>query len=224
MDAKKTGIAAQALMSYLAGMLVRGELKPGDELPAIDEMSTKLDLSPSSVRDSLVLLSATGVVEAGKGYTRLPMKASDAMLKPLMIGLLLEQGTRQDLHELRTVIEISAIELGITKSDSDALQALADNLRKYEGRMNEGDKESLAELDRQYHQLILEMSANPLFIRIGIIISQLYALPLEKALAAWGPEQILSNHRILFEAIRDRDIERARGLVMRAFERSKEFY
>lgn len=225
MDARKLGTVCQASIGKLMGMLMRGELKPGGALPSEGELASQLDVTSGEVRDTLKVLAVLGVVEArkGQGYA-VAARSTDAMLNPLLIGLLLEQGSRDDLFELRVLMEVGALELAVLKATDDDLQALADNLRKYEGRMAEGDLESLSELDRLFHQQILHMSKNPLFTRLGSTVSQLFALPLSRALSAWGPEQILSNHRAVYDAIVRRDIDDARGLVTRSFERTKEFF
>lgn len=225
MEAKKLVTVAQATLGRLIGMLMRGELKPGGKLPPEDDLAAMLDVSSGTLKDVLKVLAVLGVVEVhrGQGYV-VATKSTEAMLNPLLIGLLLEHGSRQDLFELRVLMEVGALELAVLKATDDDLRALADNLRKYEGRMVEGDHESLAELDRLFHQQILDMSRNPLFIKLGSTISQLFTLPLSRALGAWGPEQILSNHRAVYEAVQSRDVEEARRLVTRAFERTKEFF
>lgn len=224
MEAKRNESVVGVILNQFTGMLIRGELKPGGEMPAEAEMASRLGVTRTALKDAYKVLNILGVLERRSDGIRISDKVSEMMLNPLILGLIIEQGSKQDLFELRVVMEVGALELAVSKATDDDIQALADNLRKYEGRMVEGDAESLAQLDALFHQQILEMSKNPVFIRLGKSVAQLYALPLAKALNAWGPEQILQNHRAVYEAIVARDRDRARQLMTNAFQRTKEFF
>jgi GntR family transcriptional repressor for pyruvate dehydrogenase complex len=212
----------RSVMDQIIAMVMRGVLKAGDKLPPLPDLAALFRVSEGELQNALVVLEVLGMVEAGTDGYALVRNATETPLNSLLFGLVLEKGSRQELYELRLIFDLGALELAIAKATSDDIQDLADHLRKYEARMIEGDLQSLARLDELFHLRILEMSQNPSFIKIGKTVMQLFALPLEKAVQSIGPEQILSNHRKLYNAIVAKDYSSARELMTRSFRKTME--
>lgn len=221
---KEMNQVARSVVDQIITMLMRGTLKAGDKLPPLSDLAALLRVSEGELQNVLIVLEVLGMVEAGAGGYTLVKSMAETSLNSLLFGLVLERGSQQELYELRLMLDLGALELAIAKATQEDLQDLADHLRKYEARMVEGDLESLPRLDALFHLRILEMSKNPSFIKVGGVVMRLFATTLEKAVLEIGPEQILHNHRALYEAIVARDTHLARELLTKAYAKSREYF
>ena len=220
----QSSTVVQQIIDKITQSLIKGELKPGDRLPPEPELAVQLGVSRTSLREAFKTLEGLGVLVARKrGGTFIATAGSQSMLDPLIFNLIIEKGSKEDLFELRVLLEVDAIELAIKKATPEDLEMLARELDKFEKMIPEGNLELLAEFDLQFHLNLLHMTKNSSFIRISQVIMQLFASPIEKTLKKIGPENALANHRALFQAICDRDLLRAKEHVLKAFESSKQF-
>jgi DNA-binding FadR family transcriptional regulator len=90
--------------------------------------------------------------------------------------------------------------------------------------MSTYDFEMLNSKDIEFHTLVLESSRNPTFIRIAKTVMQLFERPMAEAIKSAGPEIVLSNHRAQLDAIKARDLLRAKELVTNSFQLTKDFF
>ena len=164
-------------------------------------------------------LCGLGVLNARKrGGTFVATEGSQSMLNPLVFNLIIEKGSRDELFELRVLLEVDAIELVVKKATADDFKLLAAQLDEFEKNIPGGNLDLLADLDLQFHLSLLQISNNSPFIRISRLIMQLFESPIKEALKMIGPNQVLKNHRVLYEAILERDLLKAKEHVVRAFE------
>lgn len=214
----------QQIIDKITQSLIKGELKPGDRLPPEPELAVQLGVSRTSLREALKTLGGLGVLVAKKrGGTFVATSASQSMLDPLIFSLIIEKGSKDELFELRVMLEVDAVELVIRKATQADLDILAKELDEFERHIQDDDQELLAELDLKFHLSLLEFSKNTTFYRICKVVMHLFAYPIEKTLKQIGPKQVLANHRALYQAIVDRDLLRAKEHIVKAFESSKEY-
>lgn len=214
----------QQIIDKITHSLIKGELKPGDRLPPEPELAVQLGVSRTSLREALKTLCGIGVLNARKrGGTFIATEGSQSMLNPLVFNLIIEKGSKDELFELRVLLEVDAIELVIKKATADDLKLLAEELEEFEKSIPEGNLELLADLDLRFHLRLLQITNNSPFIRISQLIMQLFESPIKEALKMIGPNQVLKNHQALFQALVERDLLKAKEHVVRAFESSKQF-
>lgn len=214
----------QQIIDKITQSLIKGELKPGDRLPPEPELAIQLGVSRTSLREALKTLCGLGVLNARKrGGTFIATEGSQSMLNPLVFNLIIEKGSKDELFELRVLLEVDAVELAIKKATAEDFKLLAAELDEFEKNISDGNLELLADLDLRFHLRLLQISNNSPFIRISQLIMQLYESPIKEALKMIGPHQVLKNHRALYEAILERDLLKAKEHIVRAFEISKQF-
>ena len=64
----KTGAdSTEQVITFVRDMIARGELRPGDRLPAERDLSIKLGVSRPTIRAGLRALAAMGVVKSRHG-------------------------------------------------------------------------------------------------------------------------------------------------------------
>jgi GntR family transcriptional repressor for pyruvate dehydrogenase complex len=209
----------QKTIDRIAQSLIKGDLKPGDRLPPEPELAIQFGVSRASLREALKTLCCLGVLTARKrGGTFVAAAGSQLMLDPLIFNLIIENGSKDHLFELRVLLEVDAVELMIKKATEEDLLLLAQDLDRFAALLPDGDLKALTQLDYQFHLRLSQIAKNPYFNRINQVVTQLYADPIEKALKQMGPSQVLASHRELYQAIVDRDLLRAKAHIIKAFE------
>lgn len=195
--------------------LIRGELHAGDRLPSENELAQQMGVGRSAVREAMKVLSALGVVDIRQGDgTYIVDKPSSALLSPLVFSIILERGLDVELFELRNLIQVGYTELAAQKATEDDLariEAAAEVLEKYTSMPNL-DKDYATQLDLAFHYAILDATHNPLVIRIGRTVEELFFSTIRSALIG-NIDWALKSHRRIFEAVRQRNVSAIREAI-----------
>jgi DNA-binding FadR family transcriptional regulator len=120
----------------------------------------------------------------------------------------------QDLAQLRYAIEVGAIELAIRGATDEQIERLAQIEQELEQSV-QSDMHSARtiELDVKFHSLILEMTGSRLIAGMQQVLVHFFQTMPRSILSSASAERICWEHRELLDAIRDRDIERARAMI-----------
>lgn len=206
-------IAEQIRSSILAG-----EFAPGDKLPPERELAEMFGVSRPSVREALNLLAASGLVESYQGggtvVKSLVELAAGNPLAELIKG---EQARALDVIEVRKCMEAWTAFYA-------AQRALPEDLRKMEQivvemeRNLEGMKPS-QDLDANFHILIAQATHNVVWLHL---MQSIFDAMKEFQRGVWrvvyqteeDHRLLFRHHREVFEAIRERDPERARDAML----------
>lgn len=142
-------------------LLIReGHFPSGSRLPAERELAHQLGVSRPSLREALIALEIAGNVEIRMGSgiyvaveeTRLPAQGGSIGESPL------------EIMQARSLIEGSAVIMACSQITPDALERLRGNLDSM--RLQIEAERNPIELDRQFHLIIAEQSANSVVMRI----------------------------------------------------------
>jgi len=110
-------------------MIMRGELRPGDPLPAESELSGDQPVSRTVLRESVKVLAAKGLVEARpKIGTRVRARSDWNLLDPDVLAWRLEASPDgvflRNVVELRRIIEPEAARLAAERATDEEIAAL----------------------------------------------------------------------------------------------------
>lgn len=201
----------ETVSSSIANMIVdyitAKKLKPGDQLPTEQEFMTHLGVGRNSVREAVKMLSFLGVVEIRKGVgSYITDSISSSALNPLVLSLAFEQGLSMDLIELRILIDSGVGAIVIDKADEDGIDLLEQTNEQIGKSIKNRDQDTvpLKELDFAFHQAMFKIAENPLVEKIGMAVYKLFNFAMEKSMVA-DPEQAYQNHKLIIEAIKERD-------------------
>ncbi|WP_449537230.1 FadR/GntR family transcriptional regulator [Ferdinandcohnia sp. Marseille-Q9671] len=134
-------------------------LSAGDKIPSERELSDRLKVGRSSVREALRSLELLGLIETRRGEGTFLKDFGNHQLINL-IGTFIIQGdkTKDDLLETKTMIEKSCIELVCSRKDVNLFDELSPKLLEVEN-----PKEFLL-------QMIVEATGNRLVLRIWLVV------------------------------------------------------
>ena len=161
------------VLTRIKEALLRKTLRPGDYLPSETELTKTFGVSKSSVREAVKMLQAMGVVEVRRGQgTRVRQHPGPDTISPLVFRLIMEAGYPDDLVELRLMFEPAFAVMAMERATDEDRDRIRQALERLERSVRSGSP--TADDDIAFHLAILQATRNPLVIRIGETIFQLF--------------------------------------------------
>lgn len=201
--------AAESVRDKLLAFVQTGRLPIGSKLPSEHELARSFGVSRPVVREALGALRAAGVLESrtGSGTYVVAVRST----KPGF--LLLGRYTPDDLHEVRSQLEVPGAAAAARRRTPDQLRTLERIVAQHAGCT---DVVEWVEDDVQFHVTLAEATGNELQARLVAELSELQfeqnvvAAELGGGLAA--PED---EHREILDAVSRRDAGAARRAMSR---------
>jgi GntR family transcriptional repressor for pyruvate dehydrogenase complex len=189
--------------------LVQGELNPGQRLPSESELTEQLGVGRTALREAMKMLEALGVVRIQQGDgTYIADSPSPTLLNPLIFAILLEAETGIEFLELRLLVQAGYCQLAARKASTEDWEQIEEAAQAWEAcaRQPDRDVDRLTQLDLDFHFAILEATHNPLVIRIGRTIEELFLTWIHTTLSKIeGLEWGIEGHRNILQALREGD-------------------
>jgi len=206
---------SQTVIKQIETALIEGDLKPGDRLPSEVDMAQQLGVARASVREAFKALESLGVLEVRRGQgTFISSGLSSRVIDPLLFSLILDRGSADDMVELRQMFEIAYTELAIEHATEEDIEKMDDAIRLLEEASKNGVPS--AEMDLAFHRAVLESTKNPLVIKIGETILNLLSASIDRSIRL-NPHKGISDHKIIRQAIAERDPAKARKAIQDSF-------
>ena len=200
------------------------ELKPGDKLPTESYFTELFGVSRTPIREALSVLEASGLITStqGGGSVIQPISASSLMEETRFEFIQPEEVV--NLLETRVIVESGAAyyaSLRRTQADLENIHQALSNIRGSQSGDNIGHEE-----DIRFHKLIVKASHNPVLIQTMESISGLYDKAVKYSLSknvGWKEkrQQVLKEHKEIYEAIEQKDSTRARQAMIIHLENAK---
>ena len=181
------------IVRQLREMITADDLKSGDKLPSERELSERLNVGRSSVREALRALELLGLIETRRGEgTYIRDFRGHQLVQLLSTFILQDEKAKLDVFETKNLIEMDCLRLAIQRCRSENLQNLLEWLKS--DRLN----------DDEFFYRIIEMADNHLFLRMWLILKDYYySLNFEKM------ECKRENYILLHEALVEKDEQKA---------------
>lgn len=172
-----------------------GYYKPGDRLYEA-QLAKQFEVSRSPVREAVRTLVNEGLLSVGSN-------SEITVYEPSLRDV-------QDIYECRIALESTAVALTAKKASPEQLTEIDGVLRETQEAIEKGDKEKIVECNVRFHELIIDISGN---IRLKKIIEDLHSLTYYYRMLNTDEGRrgstILKGHQKIFEAIKERDSEKA---------------
>jgi GntR family transcriptional regulator, transcriptional repressor for pyruvate dehydrogenase complex len=208
--------AIETTIDKIKKMLVDGQLRPGDRLPVEKDLAASLGVSRNTLREAVRALSTLKVLQTRQGDGTYVTSLQPALLLDGMgfvADLHREDGELQFLH-VRRLLEPEATALAVGRLTDAGLAELRDLLDEAQElvRADPIDHDRLMANDRAFHSLITSHCGNPVLSALventsgNTVRARLWRGRLDPTADA----RTVVEHRMIYEAILDRDAERAR--------------
>ena len=200
------------VVTHIRGLIERGELRPGDRLPAERNLAARLGVSRPSVRAGLRALTAMGVVQPRHGSgTYIPNGPPVLQPEPLSFLAALHGFTGLEMYEARRILEVGAAGLAAERASDEQIAALAAHLASLFESI-ESPQVFLVH-DINFHRTMAAASGNPIVASLVEMVSALY-YDSRRQTAERASERDLRDaaeaHRRIYEAVLARDAGAAR--------------
>ncbi|MCM0756155.1 FadR family transcriptional regulator [Desulfovibrio aminophilus] len=183
--------------------LINDELKPGDYLPSESELTRNLGVGKSSVREAIKMLQAMGILEVRRGQgTRIREHPSEDALNSMVFQMILAKGITKDMLDLRKMFEPAYTVMAMARATEEDIREIRQALETFEKAVTENRQSSSDDL--AFHMAILRATHNPLVIRVGETMMELFDASIETSMRTL-PEVALKDHKAIFEAFIEKD-------------------
>jgi GntR family transcriptional repressor for pyruvate dehydrogenase complex len=201
-----------AAIENIKGMIVSGELRPGDKLPRESELAERLGLSRNSLREAVRALAALNVVEARQGDgTYVTSLAPDVLLEAIGFGIeLVRDSSLPELFEVRRVLEAAATAIAAIRITDGELASLRDCM----ARMDRAESvEELVRADEEFHHVVASATRNSVLIALlDNLSTRTVRARLWRAVMHTGAvEQTKQWHHVILGGLEAHDPELARS-------------
>lgn len=203
----------------IARLIVTGAWPEGQTLPREIELAAQFDVSRTSIRESLSILKAKGLIAAKqKAGTHVRERADwnmlDAELLEWTWALRPTAEFARQLLQIRRIVEPEACAICAVRGTDEDLARIERAYREMEAAGS--DARAYTEPDLRFHRAILTATANDFLVAFGATVQA--ALRMSFALSTrnpGAPRKSLPYHRAVLDAIWARNPEQARAAMHR---------
>jgi GntR family transcriptional regulator, transcriptional repressor for pyruvate dehydrogenase complex len=151
------------IVKQLRMLISKERLKPGDKLPSERELSERLNVGRSSVREALRALELLGLIETRRGEgTFIRDFKGNQLVQLLSTFILQDEKAISDVLETKYCIEMDCLKLVVRRCNDSSISSL---------------KESLINnivTDEQFFNEIAQLADNHLLMRIWLVLNDYF--------------------------------------------------
>jgi GntR family transcriptional regulator, transcriptional repressor for pyruvate dehydrogenase complex len=197
-------------------MIDRGKLHIGDRLPGQRELSEKLNIGRSTLREAIRYLEALGVLETRLGLGTYVVRTSHYSFETPLSSWLQENRDKViKIFEVREALESKSAELAAINASNEDIQAMEVVLAEMREAVDQHDLKKVSDLDYQFHNLIGISAKNDLLHQILYNVRDLLRDTREAILAMPGRSaRSLEEHTAVLKAIKSRSPEQAKEMMV----------
>ena len=217
MEGKSRGHSLTLQVSdYIKDYIVEHNLKEGDSIPSEGQIADSLGISRSPVREAVKALRSLGIVDVRHGEGLFVREWNfDPLLENLEFGIRTSPKKLAELYEIRKWLEMSVIEECVKRiTDEDVLE-LEILMLQWEKALKSGEDYIL--YDEKFHQIILGTMQNETLLKLFSAFWITFKHSKDSDLYSPDKERVLKEHRVIADAIKNRDAVQARLAMHQQF-------
>lgn len=210
----KTKRIYEQIVEQIKELMRQGNLKPGDKLMSERELSDKLGVSRTSVREALSALDFLGILESRHGEGTFISEVSEQVLiEPLALFMTIDRESSLELLEVRKLMESYAAELAAVRADEEDIK----KMNQVVELMEQDFKQNILgeENDAMFHYSIAEATGNKMLVKMMNLISDLLVQNMRTSRQylfnkKGNAEKLYLQHLNIFNAIKEGNHELAK--------------
>ena len=184
--------------------IVNLELAPGSMISEQD-IANELNLSRTPVHEAMQELSSTKIIEI------LPQRGSHVSL--------IDMALVDEAIFVRSTIESAITEMACTQATEKDIQELEENVTLQQFYYEKNNLEKIMELDNAFHEKLYHITNKMQCHYMVRLISIHYDRIRELHLHSFNPERIITEHKELLEAIKNKDSITAKNVISKHLSR-----
>lgn len=156
MQAQQKKALPEEIVAQLRTMIEAGGMRPGDRLPAERKLAEQFQVSRSSVREGIKLLTESGLLESRQGAgTFVRERKGGTLIEAVLSG----RYSLEDVLAVRLMLEPKIAALAARNGSPQAKAGLEALLRQQ--LEAQPDCRSWADFDHRFHHALTEAAGNP---------------------------------------------------------------
>ncbi len=211
-EARRSRKTYEQIIMHIRSAISSGELRPGDRLPPETELARSLGVSRPTVREALKVLEALNLLESSTGPTGGTFVktlggagVADNLKDSLILLLDVDELTLEELWAAREAVELRAVGMAAKRRTEQDLAAMIGTIESDERREFDDYFPDIT-----FHRAIADASGNRLLSLFMLSIHMTIRTLAERYVLPEAKEISQDQHRLIYEAIRDRDEASAR--------------
>jgi len=185
-------------VGLLRAAIIRGELAPGTRL-VLENLSQQYELSLTPIREALPVLEAEGLI------VQLPHRGA--------VVATMDRVEIMELYAIRGAIEALATREAVpnlTEADLAEMAALVQQMETFEDGW-----EAFLELDKRFHLVLYRAAGSRRWLEtIETLWRRSTRYMLASTAVSGAVDAIRDDHRVLLQACRERDADRAQATLL----------
>lgn len=224
---------SEHIETELTRAIQQGQYQPLQKIPTENELCSIFNVSRTVVREAIKKLNAKGIVDVRKGsgayVSEMSIQNASETLN-LFFGMSSDQDLMLHTIDSRAMIEpMIAVKAAVVRTDDHILRLQA-NMEKMR-QCHLGDKKTEAELDNQFHRILLDcidnpvlhLLVNPIFNLMPKFKVNVFAKTIEGDLAK-EKEKMLYYHQMITDAVAAKHALRAESFMKEHLRVTRENY
>lgn len=201
-------------------MIIDKKIMPGEKLPSVQSLADNFSVGRSAVREALSALRAKGFVEMRQGEGTFVCEYNDKLLsQAIATATLMNKQQIQELLEVRKSLEVGAAGLAALRRTAAGLTSMKEHLDTMAENIHDQAISEQADVD--FHLAIAKTSGNNMLSELMQVIAGAMAATIRDTRQLWlfsdasSAQQLLQDHRNIYQAIADGDRVRAEETMFR---------
>ena len=214
----QTDRISNVIVDQIKDAVFQKRLKAGDKLPSERQLMDQFKTSRVTIREAIRTLEQFGILEIRRGteggaFIRDPNTKFVSNFLQDMFSM--EKIKISNLTEARMAIEPFSVKLATERITEDSLEKVRQNIQEARECLDRKNKNDARRLDLEFHRLIAQASQNPvIFFMIDSIMDIMENNISSIPLSTRHVERTNQFHEALFDAIKNRDVQRAKDLML----------
>ena len=209
--------------------LIDGTWKVGTRLPAERKLAESMGVSRNSLREAIFALKARGLLNSRPGSgVFVSDRLQAAMTSPWRQLLADHPDLRWDTLEFRRELEAATAHYAALRAKRSDLERIEGIMRRLDAAYASGDKAEEQRADADFHEALAEASHNSMFLYLHSGMLRMLREHISLNLtsmddgAGTTTEALRKQHFAIWDAIRDKDPERARLAMLEHIDYTRE--
>lgn len=183
------------VFNTLRQAILTGELKPGERLMEI-HLANRLGVSRTPIREAIRKLELEGLV------TMIPRRGAEVAQ--------ITEKSMNDVLEVRRAVDALCAELACDRITEEELVELKKACDVFEQAVKTKDVKQIAQADVALHDIIVQATGNNRLIQlVNTLSEQMYRYRFEYIKDSSQHQNLVEEHRVIYQAIVDKDKETA---------------
>src|SRR6056297_1349612 len=201
---------SERVIEAIREMIVEDNFNPGDKFYSENELTKKLEVSRSSIREAVRILEATGLVtvQHGKGIfisdsMKQEMEAFSSWLKNNETALI-------EHFDVRLIIDPKAAAAAAENADENDILHMEEVCNDFLLKTKENNTAGLVKCDEEFHRLLAKSTKNKtLYFVMKTMTNSLSEGWISSLHVPGRVEKTVDEHKLILEAIKNRNPEKA---------------